>query len=752
MRCVRFLVFVSLTLCGIAGPCTAQALWDRTPLPPADDNARMVFDSRTGREAYVLLVRAGKFIEVWEYPLATRKWIQRTPPVRPNVRVEFAAAFDAARGVTVMFGGGDFSPKKVTDEVWEWDGNTWERRSPKAGPSARKRCHAVYHIGRREVVIYAGTDTKKQLDDLWGYNGTSWTLLASGTTKPRPRNDAALAYDSKRGEILMFGGYIGKNAFDNETWRWTKTGWQKLPALTSPSPRGWHSLVYDPVRDRTLLLGQYLLWNNHETWEFDRARLRWTRVSTNPPGGIRRENPSLCYDPIRRRVMTFGGNANYGSGFSDQWGPRADLHGWDATNSRWLAEAGTLPDPDAAYEMAYDPSRKAMVLAGFWWNGPTWQRIGGQWIARAHARPTPFPKGREWFDIAYGGGGETILFGGRNSANGSSFAETWRFNGSRWQKLSPKNSPPARSTHEMVTVRNPTTGKDQVLLFGGEDRFRGTPKNDLWSFDGTNWSQVSAGSTWPPPLAGFALAAGVAGTEVLLFGGRTTGGARSNQTWRYRVGTSKWQLLLPKQSPPQMNYVEMTYDAALGAYVLMANDGKVWTFSGTDWTLRTKCERPRPSNRAAMAYDPTVRKVRSFGGDEFGVRGEEWLLDMSGLGRLESFGAGCAGGVSIPKLVAPNRPRIGQSFAILVQPATSGSVLAIGLSSSRWGSVPLPIRLERDCWLQVSPDIFLSGGSSYKFQIPQSAGLRGSCLVVQALAPQSGRVAMTPPSRLILGN
>ena len=747
----RTLLHIVVALSAVSS-CFAQALWDRALIPPADDQARMVFDSRAGREAYVVIVPTGNTMEVWEYPLARRAWELRTPPVQPKKRTEFTAAFDTARGVTVMFGGTAPSPANVTNAVWEWDGNTWEKRSPTGrGPSARKRCHAVYHGGLREIVIYAGTDTRTQLDDLWAYNGTSWRALPAGPTKPRPRNDAALAYDSNRNELLMFGGYVGNNGFDDKTWRWTAAGWQDLPVLTPPSPRGWHSLVYDPVRDRTLLLGQYLLWNNDETWEFDRAVLRWTRVSTRPPDGVRRENPSLCYDSVQKRVITFGGNCNYGTGFSDQYGSRSDLHYWNPTNASWVVEAAGLPNWANDYEMAFDPQRQAMVLVGFARNTPTWERIGGKWITKPHPKPTPFPRERDFLGIAYAGNGKTLLFGGRNLKNLSALAETWSWNGTSWGKLSPATRPPARMSHEMVTVGS--AGSERVLLYGGEPKvFSLTPMDDMWRFDGTTWSQITRGSVWPPPLAHFAMAANAAGTEVLVFGGRTNGGTPSQQTWRYQVATSTWQLLLPRTNPPGTPYPEMTFDARLGDYVLTQSSGKVWMFNGTDWALRTKCERPRPVEQAAIAFDPTVGRVRAFGGYGYWPRSEEWLLDASGRARFESFGAGCSGGLGVPELRAPTPPRIGQNFTIQVQsPGVSQSSLAFGISSSQWGAVPLPLRLERDCWLQVSPDVLLSGGQSYVIPIPNDPSLTGICLVVQGLVTNAARAALTAPARLIFG-
>ena len=55
----------------------------------------------------------------------TAEWTQRMVS-GPSVRSHHAMAYDAARGVTVLFGGnvnGGFSA-----ETWEWNGTAWTRR------------------------------------------------------------------------------------------------------------------------------------------------------------------------------------------------------------------------------------------------------------------------------------------------------------------------------------------------------------------------------------------------------------------------------------------------------------------------------------------------------------------------------------------------------------------------------------------------------------------------------------------------
>ena len=52
----------------------------------------------------------------------------------------------------------------------------------------------------------------------------------------------------------MFGGFDGLAMLD-ETWEWNGTAWSQLAPAASPSGRVCASIAYDPVRDRVVLFG-----------------------------------------------------------------------------------------------------------------------------------------------------------------------------------------------------------------------------------------------------------------------------------------------------------------------------------------------------------------------------------------------------------------------------------------------------------------------------------------------------------------
>src|SRR5436190_193984 len=52
---------------------------------------------------------------------------------------------------------------------------------------------------------------RSKLDDTWEYDGSSWTRVA--TDGPSPRHSGSMVSESKRGQIVLYGG-------GPHTWSW----------------------------------------------------------------------------------------------------------------------------------------------------------------------------------------------------------------------------------------------------------------------------------------------------------------------------------------------------------------------------------------------------------------------------------------------------------------------------------------------------------------------------------------------------
>jgi hypothetical protein len=123
-------------------------------------------------------------------------------------------AYDASRGVTVLFGGWTYS--LFNGETWEWNGTTWTLRAT-GGPSPRYG-HAMAYDAARGVTVLFGGSLGGANDETWDWDGTAWTLRATGSPSPWYRH--AMAYDAARGVTVLFGGRRDSQDFSGETWEW----------------------------------------------------------------------------------------------------------------------------------------------------------------------------------------------------------------------------------------------------------------------------------------------------------------------------------------------------------------------------------------------------------------------------------------------------------------------------------------------------------------------------------------------------
>src|SRR5204863_1309331 len=102
-----------------------------------------------------------------------------------------------------------------------------------------------------------------QFNDVWAMSlapSPAWTPLAPTGTKPAARHGHTTIYDPVRDRLVVFGGrdVIGLR---NDVWELSLSGapaWTQLaPSGTPPTARGDASAIYDPVRDRMIVFGGF---------------------------------------------------------------------------------------------------------------------------------------------------------------------------------------------------------------------------------------------------------------------------------------------------------------------------------------------------------------------------------------------------------------------------------------------------------------------------------------------------------------
>lgn len=283
-----------------------------------------------------------------------------------------------------------------------------------SGPSPRSIHAMAYDSARGVVVLFGGRDKFDRFNDTWEWDGVTWTLVAE--SGPSPRTAHAMAYDSARNVTVLFGGF-GASFFD-DTWEWDGSTWTQRSPATIPLHRTLHAMVYDSVRDRTVLHGGFAGGNeiSRETWEWNGSN--WSLKSITGPG--RRHEHAMAYDSQRGQTVFFGGRVF--SVLDDTW---------EWSGGGWTQHEVTGPSARSRHAMAYDSACAVSVLFGgsaSLYSDQTWE-----WDGLAWSQQFPFvhPSARKDHAMAYDSDRDVVvLFGGLvagGDGEGGYNWETWEY-------------------------------------------------------------------------------------------------------------------------------------------------------------------------------------------------------------------------------------------------------------------------------------------------------------------------------------
>jgi hypothetical protein len=391
---------------------------------------------------------------------------------------------------------------------------------------------------------YPLSGTKGYLNDLWKWDGSSWTWLsgsntitgaanygtkgvASSSNTPGSRISPTTWIDSN-GNLWLFGGCDGYNVFFNDLWKWDGVNWTWISGNNTGSVADVVNGVYGTkgvAANNNVPGSRYCasgwtdasgnLWlyagacdsypsyfNYNDLWKWDGSNWTWVNgenttnysgtygvygskgvaASSNLPGSRRGANIWL---DNQGKVWMFGGYGNASSLIYS--GMMNDLWKWDGSNWTWITGGNNIS------------------------NGGNNSQVG-TYGTKGVTLSTNLPPGRDkalnWIDQF----GNLCLYGGRN--NSGYFNDLWKFDGTNWTWISGLTTNNNTSstlnnfgTKGITTLTNmPALGDFvgyykkgyDVFLFGGN---RGYYMNDTWkmteysvtsTIDG-NWSSAS---TW----------------------------------------------------------------------------------------------------------------------------------------------------------------------------------------------------------------------------------------------------------------
>lgn len=326
-------------------------------------------------------------------PAVPSQWVLRATN-GPPARYSDALAYDSARGVTVLYGGGTVVPNVGYvgfGEVWEWDGLLWKQRTTydpsrawqqdKNGywqqkftdtPASRLQHAMVYDSRRGRVVMFGGRGAGPQngdfiFNDTWEWDGLRWYYRT--TNGPPAQFDHHMAYDERRGVTVCYGGFGASPA---QVWEWDGAQWTSVAATSGPSTsysQDVGPMDYDPTLGRVFFGPATDGFAARFFWSWDGQQ--WTSQGTGfsdlliaPALG------AMVFDQYRARSFYFGGNQNgvdlsYGGSYSAFYTPAS---GWFQITDSSQTSAFVAADFQAPPTFAATLKAQADPVSTFLWN------------------------------------------------------------------------------------------------------------------------------------------------------------------------------------------------------------------------------------------------------------------------------------------------------------------------------------------------------------------------------------------------
>ncbi len=405
--------------------------------------------------------------DTWEWD--GNDWIPG--PSAPGRRFH-QLVYDAARQRVVQAGGRLANGFQIP-ETWEFDGSQWSLRATSAPflPPLPYHISIARHPTTGSAVAFSDTG-----EFVW--NGNGWALSGVSESIPSGRGLVACADTHRNRVVTKVGGLTSE---------WNGERWSQGVVGGPPNADG-ASMAFDSVRNVSVLF------RFGQTWEWDGSSWTLRTPASNPPA---REQPAMAFDAARGEIILFGG-LGFPSGFPT---PLNDT--WTYDGSNWTQRSGGPPGRfDAA--TAYDPLRQRVVMFGGsdfgGLLGDTWEWNGTNWTPMSPATsPTPRFGSAMAFDatrngvVMFGGG-----FGGFSASN-----QTWIWDGLTWSQITTSAAPRAR--YFLAMAFDPVNNALLTIGGGPYDNISDSYARDSWMLgppDIAAATTLGTGCGTQPPVIG----------------------------------------------------------------------------------------------------------------------------------------------------------------------------------------------------------------------------------------------------------
>jgi hypothetical protein len=562
--------------------------------------------------------------DVWALTLSgTPSWTRITPQgTAPLDRYATCAVYDPPHHRMIVFGGIHAAfgePYSTLNDVWALTLGSdpqWTQILPSGVPPVARYYHTkggIYDPAHDRMIFFGGNPFSGiALNDVWALDLSGppkWTELFPQGDPPPPRTLHSAVYDAQRARMLVFGGENGSGAL-NDTWALTLDDpptWSPIVPLGSlPAPRAEQASIYDPIRDQMVVWGKSQA-GDVDLWSLSLAGAPEWNTPMPTDNLPRRSSAIAIFDPVRARMLVFGGQLQSSAG-SDLWMlPLAAPEGWSA-----LAASGPPPSPRAAAAGTYDPLRDRMVLFG----GSSSTPDDAVWSLALSPAPHwselpvsgTAPSARSRHSLVYDSTRDRLLLFGGMSASNQALNDLWSLAlqsaPAVWAPLAPAGVAPGPfSSHTALYDGK----RDRMVVFG-----RAGNAVEVWELSlspGPAWYPLVGPGTGPSARDQFTTIYDVPRDRVLLFGGFNSSGFPNpsyiplKDVWAFDLAAGTWsQVDVAGEEPPGLWAHAAIYDVPRDRMVV--SGGRTGSFgdpSSVTWSLQLQGVLTVPDPRPALS-------------------------------------------------------------------------------------------------------------------------------------------------------
>lgn len=439
---------------------------------------------------------------MYTYDPSSHSWNSiKAATTTPQCVNDAAVTYQRSTATVLLVGGAcvtsTFSSSTIED-AWQWDGSDWTKIATKTA-IVRVTDEALAYDAARDVTVeFGGTEafglpraatylfdrSVVDADNNPPKFTADWIAHSTNDSPPGPRSLAPMRTDPINKIIYMLNGLTDGGSF-SDFWMYQNGAWQKIVADNTPAC-GTPFSAFDTDRSKLVAVC-----NDGSTFEWDGTAWKtFGDLKTKPPY---RQWAAMTYDQTLKKSVLYGGydGANY---VNTTWL-------WDGTT--WTEQKNNRAPARGLTAIWFDPILKKTVIYGGI-GRPTsadaLERYNDMWSLGSNGwteiKPSTLPPTRYGAQVAVDPrNGHAFLFGGliyekTTSSDGKTVTQKqfyandeWQWDGSNWSPVQTNNTPPVRENGGMEFDYT----RNEMVLFGG---WAGYYLSDTWVLHGDTWMVI----------------------------------------------------------------------------------------------------------------------------------------------------------------------------------------------------------------------------------------------------------------------